>query len=151
MSPRLGDQVSGLSAPGTPARPAHALLDETLPLVALLATRDTYLAQPSLWELGEQGRARTMEDFGHHLRAARSSDRLWRSHVAYCLELFDARGFPQRWLTDAFATLSRVLAENLPDDVTAEARGRLDAGAALLHELAEERGIDLQRPTRYEA
>lgn len=147
----LGAEITGLGAPSTPARPPAAWLDECRSVIALLATRDTYAEQPELWELGEHGRARTIEDFEHHLRAARGTDRQWREYVAYCLELFDARGFPFRWLTDAFATLSRVLAEHFPADITGEVRANLDAGPALLAELAEERDIDLGRPTRYDS
>ena len=146
----LGVEITGLAMPSTPARAPRAWLDECRSVVALLATRDTYASQPQLWELGEHGRARTIEDFEHHLRAAGGSERQWRDHVAYCLTLFDARGFPFRWLTDAFATLSRVLDEQFPADITGEVRANLDAGATVLAELAAERGIDLERSTRYE-
>lgn len=150
-SERLGITITGLDAPGTPTRPASAWLDESRPFLALLATRDTYAAEPRLWELGEYGRARTIEDFEHHLRAAAGTQRQWDKHLAYCLDLFDQRGFPFRWLTDAFATLSRVLADHLPEDVAREPRRRLDAGADALAALAEDRGVDLARPTRYDA
>ena len=146
----LGAQLAGLDAPGTPPRPARAWLQESLSFLALVATRDTYAAQPSLWNLGEHGRARTIEDFEHHLRAAMGTDTGWNAHLAYCLDLFSSRGYPHRWLTDAFSTLSRVLLENLPPDVTAEARAHLDRGEGRLAEMAAERGIDTTRRTRYD-
>ena len=147
----LGVQVTGLGAPGTPDRPAAAWLTESRGFLALLATRDTYAAQPGLWDLGEYGRARTLEDFTHHLRAAGGTQRQWDDYLAYCLTLFDQRGFPFRWLTDAFATLSRLLAEHLPESVVGDMRTRLDAAPAALAALAADRGIDLDRSTRYDA
>lgn len=147
----IGIEATGLAEPTTPERAPEAWLDECRPVIALLATRDTYAAQPSLWKLGEYGRARTIEDFEHHLRAAAGSEAQWRAHVAYCLELFTARGFPFRWLTDAFGTLSRLLGEQLPDPLTADVRRNLDAGADVLAELAEQRDVDLQRSTRYDS
>ncbi len=50
----------------------------------------------------------------------------------------------------AFATLSRVLAENLPDDVTRQPGRRLDAGAEASASLAAARGIHLERGTHYD-
>ena len=150
MDASIGMRITGLAAPGTPARPATAWLSESRGFLALLATRDTYAAQPGLWDLGEYGRARTIEDFEHHLKAAGTTGRQWEEYLAYCFELFERRGFPFRWLTDAFATLSRVLRENLPDEVTAEVRERLDDGAAVLARLADERGVDVDRRTRYD-
>ena len=147
----LGVSITGLATPGTPPRSPSAWLSESLSFLALLATRDTYAAQPRLWELGEHGRARTIEDFEHHLRAAMTSDRQWDDHLAYCVSLFAQRGFPLRWLTDAFATLERVLAENLPADIVAEIRRRLAGGAAIVNRLAAERGLDPAGPTRYDA
>ncbi len=150
-SAALGPRLTGLADPGVPQRPAQAWLDESVGWIALLATRHTYAAQPALWELGEWGRARTIEDFTHHLRAAIAGSRHWRRHVAYCLTLFDRRGYPFRWLTDAFATLSVILAEELPQALTIQARTVLGSGAPLLRQLAGEAGVHLDRPTRYDA
>ena len=119
--------------------------------LALLATRRTYVADPGLWRLGEQGRARTIEDFTHHLRSALGGDAHWRSHLDYSMRLFDARGFPQRWLLDAFVTLQEVLADSFPAEVTEVVRRRLEDAPALLAELAETADIDLARPTRYDS
>ena len=146
----LGVQVTGYAAPATPPRPAAAWLKESLSLLALIATRDTYAAQPALWDLGENGRARTIEDFEHHLRAAMGTERQWHDHLAYCLSLFSQRGFPMRWLTEAFVTLDRVIAENLPADVAAEICARLAQGPERLHTLAAEQGVEVNAPTRYD-
>ena len=148
--PPVGFRITGLNVAGTPARPPAAWLEESRSFLALLATRDTYAAQPRLWELGERGRARTIEDFEHHLRAARGTDRQWHDYLVYCVELFAARGFPLRWLTDALATLARVMGENLPDDVTADVRRRLTDGIEEVAHIAAERGIDPQAATRYD-
>lgn len=147
----VGACITGLNVPGTPDRPPAAWLDEARSFLALLATRDTYAAQPRLWELGEFGRARTIEDFEHHLRAARGTDRQWHDYLVYCVELFAGRGFPLRWLTDALATLAGVMGENLPDEVTAGVRRRLTDSVDLVAQIAAERSIDLNAPTRYDA
>lgn len=147
----VGLHVTGLDDPATPERSPAAWLDECSTLIALLATRDTYAGQPSLWELGEHGRARTIEDFEHHLRAARGNAAQWRTYLDYCLTLFDARGFPFRWLTDAFTTLAAVLSREFPPEVTGAVRDQLEAGEAELRRLASARGIDLARPTRYDS
>lgn len=143
-------QAVGMHGASVPERPAAAWLTESRSLIALLATRDTYAAQPSLWKLGEHGRARTIEDFEHHLHAALGTDVQWRAHLAYCVELFAARGFPFRWLIDAFATLSAVLVAHLPEQLTADVRARLADGPAIVQQLASERGVDPARPTAYD-
>lgn len=146
----LGVLVTGLDSPGAPSRPGPAVLAETRHLIALLATRDTYIAQPRLWELGENGRARTIEDFEHHLKAAMSSDRQWSEHLAYCVSLFTQRGFPLRWLTEAFDTLARVLPQHLPADTVADAVRRLSAAPARVVALAAAAGTSVDAPTRYD-
>jgi hypothetical protein len=144
--------VPGARDPQAPERPASAWLLESVGWLSLEATRRSYEADPGLWRLGEYGRARTIEDYGHHLRAVVHADeRTWHDYVRYCMTLFDARGFPQRWLTEAFATLSAILAEALPEHLTADVRRLLDDAPRLMAELAAETGIDLARPTRYDA
>ena len=150
MSGALARRLTGISDDAAPDRADTAWLSESVGWLALMATRDTYAADPSLWRLGEEGRARTTEDFTHHLRAALAGDLQWREHVRYSVTLFDARGFPQRWLTDAFATLSGVLAEAFGESVGPDVRARLDAGPALLVQLAADAGIDVHRTTRYD-
>lgn len=84
-------------------------------MLALLATRGLYEEQPDLWQMGEHGRARTLEDFAHHFRALEPLDeRAFRGHVRYCTDLFAARGFPQRWLDDAWRWMAAVLQQELP-------------------------------------
>ena len=151
MTEGVGWAVAGVAGPEVPERTAHAWLSESLETLALLATRRTYEADPGLWRLGEYGRARTLEDFTHHLRAALGNEALWTKHLAYSLELFDARGFPQRWLTDAFATLRDVVLDSFPEPLTRAVAQRLEQAPGALAELADERGIDLNRPTAYDA
>ena len=151
MSGELARGIAGTDDPAAPQRDDATWLLESKDWLALMATTRTYAEHPGLWRLGEEGRARTVEDFTHHLRAAVAGELQWREHLRYSLALFDARGFPQRWLRDAFPTLSAVLAEAFGDEIGADVRERLDAAAALLVELADEAGIDLDRPTRYDA
>lgn len=125
-----------MSEVGSPEREPRVVLREMRPLLAWYATDRLYREQPGLWELGEHGRARTLEDFGHHLAALAdlSADR-FRQHVAYCLELFEGRSFPVQWLTDAWRTLDDVLEAHLPPPVGDLARATMHAGLQ-----AQERG-----------
>jgi hypothetical protein len=150
VSGELAQRLTGIADTHTPQRVDALWLRESIDWLALMATSRTYAHHPELWRLGEQGRARTIEDFTHHLRAALAGDLQWREHLTYSVTLFDARGFPQRWLRDAFVTLSAVLAEAFGESVGREVRARLDAGPDLLHQLAAEAGVDLDRPTRYD-
>jgi hypothetical protein len=96
-------------------RDPTVLLQENAAAMSLLATRRLYAEQPELWRLGEYGRARTLEDFGHHFAAlARLDDRAFEAHVRYCYGLFGARGFPPRWLADAWRHMEPVLRSQLP-------------------------------------
>ena len=96
-------------------RSPRDVLTETAPLLAVLATRGLYDEQPDLWQLGERGRRHTLEDFGHHFAALQVLDQaLFRRHVAYCASLFHARGFPQRWLDDAWRWMAIVIERELP-------------------------------------
>ena len=101
-----------------PEREPLDVLRESVDLLALVATRRLYEEQPNLWDLGEHGRARTLEDFAHHFRRLSSLDReVFAEHVAYCERLFDQRDFPRRWLTDAWRTMEAVLTAELPPPV----------------------------------
>ena len=96
-------------------RDPSVLLQEHVAAMSLLATRALYDEQPELWQLGEHGRARTLEDFGHHFRALAALDeRAFEAHVRYCYRLFRARGFPVRWLADAWRHMEPVLRAELP-------------------------------------
>ena len=109
-------------------RDASTVLLESVDYLALVATRRLYEEQPALWELGEAGRARTLEDFGHHLRAlAGLSEPTFRRHVDYCEQLFTKRDFPHRWLEDAWRIMETVLQDELPEHVHALAVGILRA------------------------
>ena len=105
-----------------PRRDPVVVLGESVELLALVATRRLYDEQPRLWDLGENGRARTLEDFTHHLRRLASlSAEVFAEHVAYCERLFDQRGFPRQWLADAWRTIEAVLEDELPDEVATPA------------------------------
>jgi hypothetical protein len=90
------------------------MLREAVGHLAYLATERHYREQPELWELGEHGRARTLEDYTHHFRhLAPLDERVWRHHRAYCYELFEQRGFPRRWLDDAWRIMRATLREHV--------------------------------------
>jgi len=110
------------------AREPTAVLAEAIGYLAFTATRRLYEEQPELWELGEHGRARTLEDFTHHLRMlAGLSPAIFATHVAYCDGLWAARNFPRRWLDDAWRILDGVLRDELPPYVHEPARDLLRA------------------------
>jgi hypothetical protein len=105
-----------------PQRTPEAVLSEAIPLLCVAATRGLYDEQPGLWKLGENGRARTIEDFGHHFRALQAlSVPAFRAHVAYCEGLFRARGFPMTWLDDAWRWMGIVIERELSQDVAGQA------------------------------
>jgi hypothetical protein len=84
-------------------------------MLSVLATRGLYEEQPELWKLGERGRSHTVEDFNHHFRALQLLNvAAFRGHVKYCEELFAARGYPQRWLDDAWRWMAIVIQRELP-------------------------------------
>ena len=123
-----------------PARDPRVVLDERIGLLTWRATEALYAEQPDLWRLGEDGRRATFEDFGHHFRvlAALDADTV-ASHVRYCVDLFAKRGFPLRWLDDAWRTMEAVLAAELPGDLAATAVDVLRAGVAAGSGAAERR------------
>ena len=99
-------------------RDPRRVLAESVGYLALVATRRLYAEQPTLWDLGERGRARTLEDFTHHLKAlATLDDTTFRNHVEYCRQLFTDRNLPLRWLDDAWHTIGAVLGDELPPSV----------------------------------
>ena len=99
----------------SPERDPRVVLAESVGYLALIATNRLYDEQPKLWDLGEHGRARTLEDFTHHLKALASLDEdTFRAHVDYCRRLFTDRNLPLRWLDDAWRTMDAVLTDELP-------------------------------------
>ncbi len=99
-------------------RDPRIVLGESVGALALLATNRLYAEQPELWKLGEHGRARTLEDFTHHLRQLSGlSPEVFAGHVDYCNRLWASRGFPQKWLDDAWRILDVVLRDELPASV----------------------------------
>lgn len=111
-----------------PPRVPNVVLREAVGHLAWTALHRHYDEQPRLWELGEQGRARTLEDYGHHFtRLATLEPAIWTDHLRYCDELWLARGFPVRWLVDAFRIMDGVLRDELDPAVAAPARQLLGA------------------------
>lgn len=96
-------------------RAPETVLAEMAPVLAFRATQELYREQPALWSMGENGRARTLEDFNHHFRALQSLNvAAFRAHVNYCRDLFSAREFPLRWLDDAWRWMAVVIESELP-------------------------------------
>lgn len=117
----------------TGERDPRTVLAESIGYLALVATRRLYDEQPQLWDLGEHGRARTLEDFTHHLKALSPLDEsILRHHVDYCRQLFADRDLPLRWLEDAWRVLHEVLGDELPPDAHRPAR-------ELLHTVTQQR------------
>ena len=103
-------------------RDPRTVLAESIGYLALVATRRLYDEQPTLWDLGEHGRARTLEDFTHHLKSLAALDEAtFRQHVEYCHRLFVDRQLPLRWLEDAWGTMAAVLTDELPARVATPA------------------------------
>lgn len=107
-------------------RDPRIVLGESIGALALLATNRLYAEQPALWKLGEHGRARTLEDFTHHLRQLSGlSAEVFAGHVDYCNRLWASRGFPRQWLDDAWRILDEVLRDQLPPAAHEPARALL--------------------------
>ena len=111
-------------------RGPEVVLTERAFHLAFLATERLYERQPELWDLGEHGRSRTLEDFGHHFRALASGANAFRVHVDYCYELFAARGFPLRWLEDAWGIMSEICEESLDQPILTVALQTLSVAMA---------------------
>jgi hypothetical protein len=110
-------------------RPPVLLLAEAAPMLAFKATAALYEEQPELWKMGERGRARTLEDFGHHFAALATLDAaVFAEHVAYCRTLFQNLGFPAKWLDDAWRIMADALQRELPPAVAEQALQVLRAG-----------------------
>lgn len=108
-------------------RPVDVVLTETAPYLAYLATESLYAEQPNLWDLGERGRFHTLNDFTLHFQAVASGEGGFASHVAYSKELFEDKGFPQKWLVDAWRVMRETASNHLEDPARAELLRRLDS------------------------
>lgn len=110
-----------------PPRPPAVVLREAVGHLSFVATERHYAEQPGLWELGEHGRARTLEDYGHHFtHLATLQPGTWQRHLAYCDELWRSRGYPREWLDDAFRIMADVMRDELDRDVAAPALALLE-------------------------
>jgi hypothetical protein len=100
-------------------REAADTLARSCDWLAALATQRLYVEQPDLERLGANGRARVLEDFGHHFRALASLDTpLFLAHSSYCYGLFAHRGFPRHWLDDAWRIMRVTVLEQFDDKVS---------------------------------
>jgi len=112
-----------------PPRPAQRVLIEYQGVHTLRATDALYEEQPDLWRLGENGRMHTFDDFAHHFASLTTLDiEVFASHVRFCNDLFSQRGFPLRWLTDAWRIMQQVLERELPPALAQEAIETVRAG-----------------------
>lgn len=109
-------------------RAPEVVLAERAPHLAFLATEAMYAAQPELWDRGEKGRFHTLDDFTMHFRAVANGESAFRAHVAYCYRLFEERGFPRRWLDDAWRFMRAVAEEDLEGEPLAVFIARLASG-----------------------
>lgn len=96
-------------------RDPDVVLAERARFLAFLATEAMYTDQPQLWEMGEHGRQNTLNDFVLHFEAVASGEAAFRTHVVYCYQLFEGRGFPRAWLDDAWLVM-REIGENQLED-----------------------------------
>ena len=110
-------------------RAPAVVLAEYVGLLTMRSTDALYAEQDDLWALGEQGRQHTYEDFGHHFRVLAALDAdIFATHVRYCVDLFDKRGFPQRWLEDAWRIMAHTIDVELPGDVADLATATMTVG-----------------------
>ena len=110
---------------------AEEILYAAAPHLAELATQRMYAEQPALEAMGDSGRAHTVEDFGHHFRALASMDpERFTDHVRYCVGLFDARSFPQAWLTDAWRHMAAVISQEMTPEIAGPAVAVLASGVS---------------------
>ncbi len=89
-------------------RDPDIVIREAAPHLAFLATESMYADQPDLWDLGEKGRQHTLNDFTLHFQAVAEGEDAFRSHVAYCYDMFQDRGFPRKWLDDAWSYMGAI-------------------------------------------
>lgn len=108
-------------------RPVDTVLAEAAPHLAFLATEALYDEQPELWELGERGRFHTLNDFTLHFQALSTGVDGFGAHVSYTRQLFADKGYPERWLTDAWRVMREIASSQLDDPAREEFVRRLDA------------------------
>src|SRR5579864_1823173 len=73
------------------------------------------------------GVARVLEYFGHHFRALASLDAgFFLAQSEYCYGLFGRRGFPRRWLDDAWRIMRATVLEQFDEKASDPAIRILD-------------------------
>lgn len=108
-------------------REVDVVLSEAASHLAYLSTEALYEEQPDLWKLGEHGRHHTLNDFTLHFRAIASGVDAFRAHADYSYALFEQRGFPRRWLDDAWELMERIGGGNLDEPARGVFLERLSA------------------------
>jgi len=68
------------------------VLSEAVGMLSFAALRALYEEQPALWQMGERGRARTLEDFAHHFESLATLD-----PDAFASFLADQRDLGTKW------------------------------------------------------
>ncbi|HEY8679119.1 MAG TPA: hypothetical protein VIN39_10875 [Candidatus Dormibacteraeota bacterium] len=115
-----------------PEREPTMVLSEAVGMLSFAALRALYEEQPALWQMGERGRARTLEDFAHHFESLATLDPdAFSAHVRYCETLFDHHHFPRQWLTDAWRVMALVIGREMPPAVATQAIEVLTSGSAV--------------------
>ncbi|MGI8609657.1 MAG: hypothetical protein ACR2MY_10600 [Candidatus Dormibacteria bacterium] len=87
------------------------VLFNAAPALAELATQRLYAEQPQLERMGVSGREHTVEG-------------------RFCVGLFDARGFPQKWLTDAWRHIEAIITDEMEAAIAVPAVAVLSSGLA---------------------
>lgn len=110
-----------------PARDPLDVLEEAAGHLAFLATETIYAEQPMLWARGKHGRFHTHNDFVLHFEALAQGPQAFANHIAYTRRLFNDRGFPAQWVTDALRIMADTCTANLAPEVANIAREAIEA------------------------
>lgn len=104
------------------------VLEEAAGHLTFLATEAIYAEQPALWKRGKHGRFHTHNDFVLHFEALAQGPQAFPNHMSYTRRLFDDRGFPAHWVTDALRIMGEICEANLEPDVATAALDAIAAG-----------------------
>ncbi len=119
-------------------------LDERRHRLATLITETHFQAHPELdARYGPIGRTRCYEDAGFHLSylseaIANNMPALFADYVAWAKVMLAGRGVPEKDLNENLQVMRRVIASELPEDLSDTAAAFIDAGIAGLPDVPEE-------------
>lgn len=119
-------------------------LDERRHRLATLITETHFQAHPELDErYGPIGRVRCHEDAGFHLSylseaIANNMPTLFADYVAWAKVMLAGRGVPEKDLNENLQVMRRVIASELPEDMSTTAAAFIDAGIAGLPDVPTE-------------